>query len=902
MRELIVKVGKMITDDLDIKLGKIELDESRPEYWLLDLLLTDDMAYMMLKMGRRKPKTAAEIAKKTKWSEAKVQSLLDELCDIGAVEYNHHNADHHKQYVVPVFVVGMAENFMMNKKLMKKYPMEMAKFQDEMAFLPMKGLTHMIPPGSGGAGFHVIPVESAIPKDSESIDMEHLSYWLKKYEDQLVIMQCICRRSMRIQGKGCGELEENVCIGVGDYADYMLETDKEVKKASYDEIMKLLLDSEKNGYMHQITSGDGHEIFAICNCTIGSCFGLRCSQLFNQPNSSASAYRAEVRKENCVACGKCVEVCPAGAARLGQKLCTKHGPIEYPKQPIPDEIKDWGEKYWNYNYREDNQRNCYDTGTSPCKTACPAHVSVQGYINLAAQGRYDEALELIKLDNPFPAICGSICNHRCESACTRGNVDQALAIDEIKKFIAQRELKAEHRFIPDKVRHKGPDEDYTEKMAVIGAGPGGMTAAYYLANMGYPVTVFDKAPAPGGMMMNGIPEFRLEKNVVEAEIEVLRLMGVEFKCGIEVGKDVTLDELRTQGYKAFCVAIGLQNGGKLGVPGDDVLGVEPGIDFMKRVNINGDKNLKGDVVVIGGGNIGADVARTAVRCGAKGVSLFSLEGYDEMPMGFEDRTECEEEGIAIHAGYGPMKIDSKNGKCSSITFKKCLSVKNAEGRFDPRYDENDTLTADCTTVLYCIGQKTDWKDLLAGTKVEFSPRGFAIADQITYQTGEPDIFVCGDALTGQKFVIDAIAGGREVATSMHRFVHEGHDLKISRNLHQFIELDKSDILLPIDSYDKPARQKYHIDQSKVKTFRDEREPFTEEQVKLEASRCLGCGATHVDQNKCLGCGICTTRCRFDAIHLVRNHPEFANYVTADETAKVVLAHGIKRKIKLTLAK
>lgn len=441
-----------------------------------------------------------------------------------------------------------------NKELFKRVPEKVGEFSYQMSYLPMESISHMIPPGGGGLGFHVIPVEKAIPKESRSLDVEHISYWLDKYKerDQFAIAPCQCRKAMVTRGEGCGELEDNVCILLGDYAQYLWETGKDVKKASYDEVVALLERCEENGYMHQITNGDGpDEIFAICNCTIGSCFGLRCSQLFNNPNCSASAYRARVTPENCVACGKCVEACPTGAAKLGQKLCTREGAVEYPTVTLPDETLDWGRKNWNYNYREDNQIQCYDTGTAPCKTACPAHIAIQGYVKMAGEGRYDEALQLIKQDNPFPAVCGSICNKRCENACTRGTVDDPISIDAIKKFVASRELNAEHRYIPKKLRHKGDEIDYTQKIAVIGAGPSGMSCAYFLANMSYPVTVFDKDPIPGGMLTKGIPSFRLEKDIVNAEIDVLREMGVEFKCDVEVGKDVTIPSCASKATRRF---------------------------------------------------------------------------------------------------------------------------------------------------------------------------------------------------------------------------------------------------------------------------------------------------------------------------------------------------------------
>ena len=304
---------------------------------------------------------------------------------------------------------------------------------------------------------------------------------------------------------------------------------------------------------------------------------------------SRSAYRAHVTKENCVACGRCVEYCPTGAAKLGQKLCTKNGEITYPKQELPDATK-WGPEKWSTDYRDKNQINCYETGTAPCKTACPAHVPVQGYVKMAAEGRYMDALKLIKNENPFPAVCGSICNRRCEDACTRGTIDQAVAIDEIKKFIAEQEMHADKRYIPEIVNHLGTGVDLPQKIAIVGGGPAGLSAAFYCRKMGYPVTVFEKESRPGGMLLNGIPSFRLEKNIIDAEIEVLRQMGVTFKCGVEVGKDVTIQQLREEGFKAFYVAIGAQGGRKAGVPGEDADGVKTGVEFLRSVNLDESTN------------------------------------------------------------------------------------------------------------------------------------------------------------------------------------------------------------------------------------------------------------------------------------------------------------------------
>ena len=292
MRELIVKVAMHITDCMDVKLGKIKMDEERPEYWMLDKILSDEMAELILKMKVRKGYTSSELSKKIHWNQTKVQDLLDQMAKLGIVEYNWHTQDHHKQYFVPVFVVGSAENLVYNKSLYKENPKMVGEFSYQMSYLPLTTISQMIPPGGAGLGFHVIPVEKAIPKDSKSLDIEHLSYWLDKYKkkDQFAIAPCQCRRAMATKEEGCGELEDNVCILVGDYAQYCWETDKDVKKVCYEEVIETLKRCEENGYMHQITNGDGpDEIFAICNCTIGSCFGLRCSQLFNNALFKISA-------------------------------------------------------------------------------------------------------------------------------------------------------------------------------------------------------------------------------------------------------------------------------------------------------------------------------------------------------------------------------------------------------------------------------------------------------------------------------------------------------------------------------------------------------------------------------------------------------------------------------------
>ena len=896
-RENLLKLGSMITNRIGLK---TTVDD--PEYWGLDGVMTDEMVDVALKMGVRKPKTIEQLMKLTKMERQPLQKLLDDMSWLGIIEYNWENLDgknpnHEKRYILPLFVPGSAEFLNMRRSQIDEHP-EVAAFFERMTMLPLEKITPMVPPGGAGIGMHVIPVEKAIETEQEAIGLEKISYWLHKYEGKYAKSMCSCRASRDKLGEGCGDDVENWCIAVGDMADYVVQTQRG-EYITYDEAMEIFKKAEDNGFVHQITNIDGEQkIFGICNCNVNVCNALRTSQLFNTPNMSRSAYVAAVETEKCVACGRCVENCPAGAVKLGQKLCTKDGFIQYPRQELPDEVK-WGPEKWSIDYRDKNRSNCHETGTAPCKTACPAHIAVQGYLKLAAQGKYREALQLIKRENPFPAVCGRICNRRCEDACTRGTVDQAVAIDEVKRFIAQQDLNAETRFVPEKVIPK-VDGEFAEKIAVIGAGPAGMSCAYYLAEKGYRPTVFEKEARPGGMLMNAIPSFRLEKDVVEAEIDVLRQLGVEFRCGVEVGKDVTIAQLREEGYKGFYVAVGLQSGGRLPVPGGDAENVISGVDFMRDVNLRDKKSLSGRVVVIGGGNIAADVARTAVRCGAEKVSLYCLEGYDEMPMGEEDRSECERDGVAVYAGWGPREVSVEGGKAAGVSFVKCLKVRDENGRFAPVYDESTVQMAPCTTVLFCIGQKVEWRELLSGTAVEFNPNGTAKADPVTYQTAEADIFVGGDAFTGQKFAIDAIAAGKQGAVSLHRFV-QGATLTIGRDRRQFIELDKKSALIAVDSYDNTPRQRVGYNEALRNTFKDERVAFTAEQIKAETARCLGCGASIVDPNKCIGCGVCTTKCAFDAIHLHRERPECSTMYACEDKMKAILPYMIKRSIKIKKA-
>ena len=900
-REPIAKLGKKITDRIPQKLGLKKITRNDPEYWGLAGVLTDEEALLALKLGVRKPKTLSEIVKISGLEEKKCEALLEEMSRKGLLEYNWENAAHEKQYVLPMYVPGCAEFFNMNAKILESNP-EMGTFFEHMSRLPLEKITPFVPEGGAGIGMHVIPVEKAIEMENESVDLEHISYWLSKYEGKYAASPCSCRRSRLTHDEGCADDPEGWCVAVGDMADYVVETQKDGRYISKEEALDIFRQAEENGFVHQITNIDGKDkIFAICNCNVNVCYALRTSQLFNTPNMSRSAYIAKVEKQNCVACGKCVEACPAGAVKLGQKLCDKEGcEITYPRMPLPGD-QPWGEHMWTHNYRDVNRINCYDTGTAPCKTACPAHIGIQGYLQLAKEGRYEDALALIKKDNPLPAVCGHVCNRRCEDACTRGTIDEAVAIDEVKRFIAERDLNAETRFIPKKTipSLKG---GFEEKIAIIGAGPAGLSCAYFLALTGYKPTIFEKNAEPGGMLRYGIPSYKLEKNLLAAEIDVISQLGVEIRCGVEIGKDVTIEDLREQGYKGFYAAIGCQRGRKPGISGENAEGAYAAVDFLREAGAKESFALEGDVVVVGGGNVAIDAARISSRCTDAKISMFCLEAREKMPASNEEIEEALEEGIELNCGWGPKEVLEEDGHVSGVVFKKCTRVFDAQGRFSPEYDENDTVTVPCRHVIFSVGQAIDWGHMLDNLHVELRPNGGALANKLTYQTSEPDIFVGGDVYTGPKFAIDAIAAGREGAVSLHRYVHEHCTLTIGRNRRDFIELDKENI--KVETYDSSSRQippKADI-KEQAKTFRDLSQSLTEEQVKKETSRCLSCGASVVDPNKCIGCGVCTTKCMFDAIHLHREIPGASIMRASEDKLKYILPNMVKQSIKVKFKK
>jgi NADPH-dependent glutamate synthase beta subunit-like oxidoreductase/NAD-dependent dihydropyrimidine dehydrogenase PreA subunit len=857
------------------------LTAADPRYKILEPVVTEEMAEVALAMDFRKPKSAEELAVLCGKPVELVSKLAWELSMAGVCFVN--EKDGVDQYWYDTWVPGIMEMMVNNKENVKKYPQIGRAFEEYGRVVgPMS--VGKFPVGVGV--MRVIPVEKAIQGETRRAGYEEISKYLNEAHI-FSVSDCSCRTSREVMGEGCGHLKEDICIQLDHAAEYYIRT-KRGREITREEAFEIIKRAEDNGLMHQIPNFDGTgKTHAICNCCGCSCFAMRIAQMYSNADMVRSNYVAHVDKEKCVACGECVENCPVNAARLGTKL-TQINPTVMKTPDNPRDTK-WGPEKFNTDYRT-NRTDVVATGTSPCKTECPAHIAVQGYIKLASLGKYKDALELIKHENPFPAICGRICPHKCETACTRCGVDKAVAIDEIKKFIAEQDLNLEDRYIP-RIKHQ-----YGKKIAVIGAGPAGLSCAFYLAVDGYDVTVFEKQQVLGGMLTLGIPNYRLEKDVIHAEIDILRELGVEFKTGVEVGIDVTLNELRAQDYKAFYIAIGAQNGRKLNIPGEEHKDVMTGVDFLREVNLDQAKKLSGKTVVIGGGNVAIDVARTAVRMGSTQVDMVCLESRKEMPALDEEIEEALDEGILINNSWGPKRIVVENGKVKGVEFKKCVSVFDSNKRFNPVYDENDIKFIEAETVLVSVGQAMDWGKLLEGSSATFNPNRTISADSFTYQTSQPDVFTGGDCYTGPRFAIDAIAAGKQGAISIHRYVQPGQSLVIGRDRRDYVAIDKDN--LDLGSYDRLPRQSAVVSYKTkgADAFKDGRTTFTPEQIQKETERCLGCGATTIDEYKCVGCGQCTTKCKFDAISLVRTYN--SGGASFEDVKPLVIKQVLKREVKI----
>ena len=535
----------------------------------------------------------------------------------------------------------------------------------------------------------------------------------------------------------------------------------------------------------------------------------------------------------CTGCGDCATACPITVkADFNENLSDRKATYRHFPQAIPS------------GFAIDK------LGTSPCKAACPTHISVQGYVALIAVGKYKEALKLIKQENPFPSVCGRVCNHPCEEACMRGKVEQPIDIMHLKRFVADLDLNDATKYVPEIKEKKG------KKVAVVGAGPAGLSCAYYLAIEGYDVTVYEKAPIPGGWMTLGIPEYRLPRNVLNAEIKTMTDMGVKILCNQEVGKTITLEQLRKD-YDALFIGVGAQLSSKLDIPGEDMQGVIHGVDYLKRVNL-GEKVFLGEkVAVIGGGNVAMDAVRTAIRTGSKDVFILYRRSRAEMPASVEEIEEAEEEGIRFEFLVAPTRVVGKDGKVTGI---ECLRMElgepDASGRRRPVPIKGSEFIVECNAIVPAIGQACDLGFVAKDSGISINKWVNFDVDEVTFQTTAPGVFAGGDAVTGPATVIKAVNAGKEAAKSIDRYL-KGEDVKAGRAKDWKKGLaDQADL----KDVKKEARVKYpHADPAvRRANWMEVGLGFSEAQAVAEASRCLACGI-------CSECYQCVEACIAKAI-------------------------------------
>ena len=508
----------------------------------------------------------------------------------------------------------------------------------------------------------------------------------------------------------------------------------------------------------------------------------------------------------------------------------------------------------------------------PCRAECPAHVNVQAYVSLIQRRKYKEALEIIRQDLAFPAICGRVCFSPCQDACSRVDVDQAVAIRALKKFVADVERKGEGS------RPKQIPKTHKEKVAIVGAGPAGLMAAYELAKLGYPVTVFERMSEPGGMMRYGIPGFRLEKAIVAEEIDYIKALGVDLKTGVALGKDISIESLRKDGYKAVFLAIGTWVGMKLGIPGENLIGVVNAVDFLRDIALGKPVEIGERIAVVGGGNSAIDAARTAKRCGAKEVVLLYRRSREEMPALPSEVAEAEKDGVKINLLVTPKQIIGEGGKVRAV---ECLRMKlgdpDESGRRRPVPVEGSEHKYEVDMVIPALGQVAETPSI-PDVLIEKQSRSPLIqADPYTLETKIPGVFAGGDIVTGPASIIEAVAAGKKAAKSIDLYL-TGKDFRKDRD-EKVVEaswIKNKDVI-------KKKEARYDVGEEAPRTDLEEtldRMETVEKDARWEACRCLGCGPCAeclgntelceadkaiVDADLCIGCNVCAVVCPFDAV-------------------------------------
>lgn len=528
----------------------------------------------------------------------------------------------------------------------------------------------------------------------------------------------------------------------------------------------------------------------------------------------------QIDAAKCVGCGVCINSCSMDVLRLNPFLIEK------------EEI-------------------------TPCRSACPAGVNMRGYICLLTEGKLEEAITLIREALPLPAITGHVCFHPCEKECARKEVDEAVNINALERYIADYWLQE---------KAKPALRIYVKRVAVVGSGPAGLAAAYDLVKMGYPVTVFEAEPLLGGMLRTGIPEYRLPENILDAQIDYIKGMGVDFRTGVTFGKDLTLSELRKNEYGAILFVIGAQQSRRIDIDGAQLPDVLWGLDFLKDVKLKRKVRVKDRVVVIGGGNVGIDAALTALRLGAKDVRIVCLECREEMPAHDEAVKTAMDEGVDISVSWGPKRVVGDSKRVEGIELVRCLSVFDDAGKFNPSFDEKTTRFMEADMVIFAIGESTDLSVLPRGMKTN---NHHIVADPVTLETNLPGVFAAGVAVTGPGSVVEAIGSGKKAAVSIDRYLR-GKDLKVGRGTEAKVVKKP-----PREGVEKRARQAMSllpVDQRKS-NFNEIKMGFDKDRAEQEERRCMACGSRAFIKylDDCMTCYTCEKDCPEKAIFVSPEH-------------------------------
>ena len=540
----------------------------------------------------------------------------------------------------------------------------------------------------------------------------------------------------------------------------------------------------------------------------------------------------------CTGCGECANVCP----------------VEWPSE-FDGGLSNRKAVYKLYAQAIPSAYSIEKNGVSPCRMACPAGVNVQGYVQLIKVGKFIDSWRLIYENNPFPAVCGRICTHPCESQCHRGSVDNPVSIRELKRFTADEAYRDIDTLpLPEIAEQK------EDKVAIIGSGPAGLSAAYQLTKQGYRVTVYEALAVAGGMLHVGIPEYRLPKDIVDLEIGLLKKLGVKIETNSKLGRDFNIDDLKQQGYKAVFLALGAHKGTSLNLPGEDAEGVISGVDLLRKVNIGEEIKLGKRVVVIGGGNVAIDTARTALRKGANEVTIVCLESQKEMPANELEIKEALEEDIILHTRWGPEEIIlTDNGSVRGLKLKKVTRVFDDSGKFNPQFDSAATDHLNVDNVILSVGQRPDLSGI--ETRLDRNKSDTIAADRTTFATSISGVFAAGDVVTGPATVIDAIGAGKMAAQSIDRFL-QGKDVDRTEQHSEKHSDEKAMAEFPQHKAVNTKIPRMGLScadpSERIQDFQEVSLGITEDDARQEAGRCLNCGV-------CSECGECVKVCQANAI-------------------------------------